>query len=627
MASQSRSIGQSLAYAPTISLSWLWGLGFFYSVHVTLTYGWLAFVAFLIPNALGLFLFGFVLGAPGRDPVKIFAQVQGRFTGMFLLYQLVAVAITLLGFTTCFWMPLFGQGGAFGAALFLAFACAIGHASSLASLKRVHALLLVVGVGAAFVLLFGLATYGQAAEVPLAALDGRFFGLVLPCLVGFLLGPWLDIQHWQRVIEIHRAGQSVRQAYGAGALLFAVLLVLNAAIAAFAGPAVPKIAVDGVPGYYGAVSEAIVRTGGHALPLAIAFLLWAVWATGSMIESAYCASRWFLTTITNRSVNPLLALVPSGMVTTPLWLIALAAGLAGLAASSGLTLFYLMMPFATLFVAASACLLCEVLGGPQRYDGVLCLVIGFAAGLMLIAGYVAPLPVLLAISPLVAAIGALQAIVGLFRPPTGAPAAQAVAVLEDEGPRTLAMPLPTPVKPVGNNATPAHGFDGQWFVMRMTPTYDDTNSVGNVYFANYVRWVGKARELFFNLCMPDFDLATTNYYVLTRSFTHDFRREAKEFEAVTVRIRIAQHNRKFVTLEHDIRSDTQGILGRGEQSLMFVDTKNYRPLDIPGPIIRGFLPYWPKTSRFGGGETPEIEPAKPTLGSDMRLRESEASGV
>ena len=73
--------------------------------------------------------------------------------------------------------------------------------------------------------------------------------------------------------------------------------------------------------------------------------------------------------------------------------------------------------------------------------------------------------------------------------------------------------------------SPSHGFDGEWFVMQLVPTYDDTNSVGNVYFANYVRWVGKARELFFNVCMPDFDFATTRFYILTRSFSHDYRRE------------------------------------------------------------------------------------------------------
>ena len=40
------------------------------------------------------------------------------------------------------------------------------------------------------------------------------------------------------------------------------------------------------------------------------------------------------------------------------------------------------------------------------------------------------------------------------------------------------------------------------------------------------------------------------------------------------------------------------MLGRGEQTLMFVDTKSNRPLDIPGEIIRGFLPYWPKDFRI-----------------------------
>jgi YbgC/YbaW family acyl-CoA thioester hydrolase len=264
----------------------------------------------------------------------------------------------------------------------------------------------------------------------------------------------------------------------------------------------------------------------------------------------------------------------------------------------------------------------EVFGSQPRYDGVLCLMIGSAAALIIVAGYVAPVPLLLALSPLIALIGALQAVIGLFRRKPVA-STQVVEVIEEAEHRPI-MLVPTTVKPAGSNATPAHGFDGQWFVMRMTPTYDDTNSVGNVYFANYVRWVGKARELFFNLCMPGFDLQTTDYYVLTRSFTHDFRREAKEFEAVTVRIRISQHNRKFVTLEHDIRSDTQGILGRGEQSLMFVDTKTYRPLDIPGSIIRGFLPYWPKTSLYGSGDDQEPQSG---FAGEMRLQAPEASNA
>ena len=76
-------------------------------------------------------------------------------------------------------------------------------------------------------------------------------------------------------------------------------------------------------------------------------------------------------------------------------------------------------------------------------------------------------------------------------------------------------------------------FEGKWFVYSMIATYSDTNSVGNVYFGMYGMFVGKTRELFFNTVMPDFDLKTTKFYILTRSFEHKFVREAREFDTIT----------------------------------------------------------------------------------------------
>mgnify|MGYP007078068774 CR=1 FL=1 len=61
---------QSLAWSPTIALSWLWGLGFFYSMHVTYLYGWPGFLAFAVPNACGLALFGGALERFGPRPVS-----------------------------------------------------------------------------------------------------------------------------------------------------------------------------------------------------------------------------------------------------------------------------------------------------------------------------------------------------------------------------------------------------------------------------------------------------------------------------------------------------------------------------------------------------------------------------
>jgi acyl-CoA thioesterase FadM len=581
---------RTLVWAPTISLSWFWGLGFFYSIHVTLTYGWLGFIGFAVPNAFGLGLFGWIVGRARSSPDAIVKSFEGAYGGVILLFQLAAAAITIFGFVAYFWEPMFGGGTLMGAALFLLWACAIGHGLTLTAIKGLHVALLAVGVVAAALLLSALSGTKEAWTVPLASFDGRFYGLVVPTLVGLLLGPWLDIQQWQRAAAIQREGSSIRGAYAVGALLFFALLSINALLAAAAGKVGIIVSGDGLPGAQGAVAFASGRLEGGLRWIGGAYAVWTTLALGTTIDSSYNATRWFLATKQSRSVSAILALIPSGVASSPLWLIAAAAAIAAAAYGANLSLMYLMLPFATLFVGSAACLVCEVLGGKRFYDPILCFLIGSGAAIIFVLGYIPPIAFLLTLAPLIALIGALPSIIGMLRPQG---TAIVVETLMDDAAAPSAL---GPLSSQGPIAS--HGFDGQWFVMQLTPTYDDTNSVGNIYFANYVRWVGKARELFFNICMPSFDLKTTSYYVLTRSFNHDFRIEAKEFDAITVRIRISGHNRKFVTLEHEVYSGMREMLGRGQQTLMFVDTKSHRPLDIPGDIMRGFLPFWPKDSRI-----------------------------
>jgi acyl-CoA thioesterase FadM len=134
-------------------------------------------------------------------------------------------------------------------------------------------------------------------------------------------------------------------------------------------------------------------------------------------------------------------------------------------------------------------------------------------------------------------------------------------------------------------------FEGKWFVYSMVATYQDTNSVGNVYFGMYPLYVGKTRELFFNAAMPDFDLKTTKFYILTRSFEHKFVRETREFDTITVKIKVAEANRKFCTLEHQIFGSEGQLLGKGKQSLLFVSAKDYGLLDIPSEVYTAFMKY------------------------------------
>ncbi|MBY0258350.1 MAG: acyl-CoA thioesterase [Methylobacterium sp.] len=588
---------RSLAWAPTVALSWLWGLGFFYAIHVTLTYGWLGFIAFAVPNATGLFLFGWVLNSPRRNPAETIASFGGHYALLFLLCQIFAVSLTVFSFVSCLWVPLFGAHGGLVAALLVIVACALGHAATLGQLRRVHLALLPVGVGAGLLALWSLRAAPSVPPLPFAAFDARFLGLVVPTLVGFLLGPWMDVQQWQRVVEIRRAGASPGLAYGAGALIFLGLLTLNAALAAAVGTGHAVILSDGLPAAQGAVAAGI-RAAGLDLA-AIGFTLWATIAVVSTIDSSYAATRWLLTQITTRSTAPLMAFVPEGLVASPLWIMLAAGGVAVAAVSNALPPIYLMIPFATLLVGAAACLVCTAFGSTLRHDALLNLMIGLAAAIIFLTGYVLAIPALMALASLIGLLGALPMVRerlgarGAALPEAVTPSASVGAAV---APVSTAVAAVIPMRRDEGNVS--HGFDGAWFVLRMTPTYDDTNSVGNIYFANYFRWVGKARELFFNICVPHFDLAKTDYYILTRSFTHDFRREAREFDPVTVRIRVAAHNRKFVTLEHEIHSDTHGLLGRGEQSLMFVDPQTYRPLDIPRVVLEGFFPYLPETSAY-----------------------------
>ena len=132
-------------------------------------------------------------------------------------------------------------------------------------------------------------------------------------------------------------------------------------------------------------------------------------------------------------------------------------------------------------------------------------------------------------------------------------------------------------------------FEGKWFVHSFVATYADTNSVGNVYFGMYAMWVGKTRELFFNRVMPKFNLKNTPFYILTRSFEHKFVRETREFETVSVKIRVAGYNRKFATLEHEIFDSSGAVLGRGKQTLLFVSSSDYKMLDIPPDVYSAFL--------------------------------------
>ena len=595
---------RSLVWSPTIALSWLWGLGFFYAIHVTFLYGLPGFLGFALPNALGLGLFGVLVERYGsRDILQPeFNRIASRYGGILLVYQVVAVAITVSAFAGDFLRPLIGALAVPLTILLAVVACAAGHVLRVQDFKPLHAVLLLVGVAAAIAAIALLPDWSrlQVASPRPGTADQRMYGLVVPSLVGFLLGPWLDLQQWQRALRIREEGGSIGQAYAGGGLLFLGLITVNAVLAAglpSSAAAFLRPGPDGVVEAQTVVGSTLAALGAAARPSAWLFGLWAAIAVASTLDSAYAATRWFLVMATGRSNSPVFALLPKALVQTPLWMLAGAFGIAAIAYVASVPLMLMVTPFCSLFVGYALCLLLQVTASSNsrqsaaRHDSMLCFLLGIGAAAAVAVGYYGRTTPLMAIGSLLPLLAAAR-----LRGSDAVPAEAAVASgAEPQTPRAMA-PVPGPGFDIvaGSQATGtalAGRFDGNWFLYDVMPSYDDTNSVGNVYFANYIRWVGKTRELFFAKCVPNFDLKTTGFFILTRDFYHKFIRETREFEAILVRIRVGKHNRKFVTLEHEIRNLAGDLLGKGTQQLMFVDVATYGLIDVPVEALRGFLPY------------------------------------
>lgn len=313
------------------------------------------------------------------------------------------------------------------------------------------------------------------------------------------------------------------------------------------------------------------------------------------LDSGYIALRWFLKSNASRSSHPIFSLIPSWFLTSPILPFIFCAIVALIASAIGLELEYFMIFYATFFVGYEALSIGRAFmnGSVSVIPQVKMFCIGSLAVVIFSYGYFLHQSVFQILGSLMP----LGYVFWLMLKPMASEDFTAGNEELEEITIKQRVPIVSTTTaaltniPTGDLLTHsiAGHFEGKWFVHTFIATYADTNSVGNVYFGMYAMWVGKTRELFFNQVMPKFNLKETPYYILTRSFEHKFVRETREFETVSVRIRVASYNRKFVTLEHEIYDSEGHLLGKGNQGLLFVSSTNYKMLDIPQDIVTAFM--------------------------------------
>lgn len=616
----------SLLWGNSVALAWMWGLGLFFSVQMTFMFGLQGLLMFAIPNAAGLMGFGFLTQivarrhAGGQESLaRFFEKFSRPFRLIFYLYQVLALALTVFALTRYLFEPLELVSAPMTALylcmvvfVVLAAGCLFGEEFGIQRIKIGHAMLGVLLVACVAAILLGLrpllpeGTVWRAAN-PEAWTGPDMAGYAIPLLIGLLVGPWLDLQHWQRAIQIHREGTSIRASYAIGGVVFFLLLLFHGFLAAWVMDkggieTYGKNGLDGFRYAHELVVEYINRldAGSKGL-LPVAYFTFLGICALTTLDSGYVALKWFLGANLGKSQNVLIGMLPKRLLESPIptFLLVAVITLGGLWANFELE--YFMVFYASFFVgyASLAIARCFVPNSQQPLPQIrmfslasISLVIfafGYctAANFLLILGSLLPL---LYVVWLVLNTDLLRVVTEkageVIEAASEIPAIKAIAKTATVAAgKDVVAPIPQDAHSLGGH------FEGKWFVYSLIATYQDTNSVGNVYFGMYGLFVGKTRELFFNTVMPDFDLKTTKFYILTRSFEHKFVREAREFDVITVKIRVADFNRKFCTLEHQIFGTGNELLGKGKQSLLFVSSKDYSLLDIPSEVYTAFMPY------------------------------------
>ena len=620
----------TLLWGNTVALSWMWGLGLFFSVQFTIQFGLIGLLSFAIPNCLGLVGFGLIThhlarrqGGGSESLGNFFTSWSRPFRLVFFLYQLLAITLTIFALIRYGWMPLGLAPEVLYLPLILLVVLAggilFGEEFNIRRIKWSHGVIFLI-LAATLAILWSAPSRISSSlppitveKLPLPTNDWNFWGYIIPIFIGFLLGPWLDLQQWQRAIQMHRERVSIAAAYIVGATQFFLLLLAHGMLALWAlGAGGGAFLRDGLGGHvYG--HDTIMRLlfeqatlhpwifGAYCVFLSACVL--------TTLDSGYIAVRWFLQSNVRASVSAIFALVPISLVTSPIPLFLLCGVIALAGAAVGLELEYFMIFYATFFVGYSALAVarCYINSPANRIPQVKMFCIGSLAVVIFAFGYLLGYPIFMIIGALLP----FGYVVWTLAKPTASEDFVSDADQLDAPANEIAMraaPAMAPAQPasaempatlgeaaknlVGAVQHPLGGhFEGKWFVHSFLATYADTNSVGNVYFGMYAMWVGKTRELFFNRVMPKFNLKDTPFYILTRSFEHKFVHETREFEEVSVRIRIASYNRKFVTLEHEVHDASNQLLGKGKQSLLFVASSNYGMIDVPPQVHAAFVPY------------------------------------
>jgi enediyne core biosynthesis thioesterase len=132
---------------------------------------------------------------------------------------------------------------------------------------------------------------------------------------------------------------------------------------------------------------------------------------------------------------------------------------------------------------------------------------------------------------------------------------------------------------------------------RHTVGFEDTNLVGNVYYANHVRWQGRCREMFLHEHVPEvLDEFANGLHLVTTRVSCEYLSELFAFDEVVIRMRLDDVAQNRVSMSFEYWRCTDGgeeLVARGEQqaACMRQDGDRVVPTPVPKALREALDPY------------------------------------
>ncbi len=119
-------------------------------------------------------------------------------------------------------------------------------------------------------------------------------------------------------------------------------------------------------------------------------------------------------------------------------------------------------------------------------------------------------------------------------------------------------------------------------------SFEETNLVGNVYYANYVRWQGRCREMFLKDHAPDIiEELSQGLALVTVSVSCEYLSELFAFDHVLIKMTLGDVKQNRITMLFEYwRVTDQGeeLIAKGKQEAACMRREQNKTIPTPIPI-------------------------------------------